>query len=764
MYRIARGGFAVVLLCLLLVACGGSSSSGYDSPPTTLPASIYIQASPQAESGASVSFTTSLTQTDGITFQWVFGDGMTGTGPAPMHVYAKSGTYDVTVSVANTARDRRSARFALQVGNFSNVAGLECTQNDGGWCWQGALVTPHPINDAWFPFGQPQAWAVGQAGTIVVSTDGGDTWTNGKTGVTDNIVAVRFRDALHGFALTEYRGLLTEDGGRTWSPVEIAGMSPVTTQAIVAYDASQLVVTTSGTATFSSHDDGKTWSRVSASGGVFVVGLDCWIANGALLQVSAGCTAAPSTVLDDQNGGFFAGSFITPQMGLVLSATWDPDLISNVLSSWATSDGGKTWSTTDIGLEDRGWPARARMMDASHIVLTWDAYPGSLSLDGGRTWSELTVPVDMAGQPLRSGLLEGTTQAWYATRTMLAVTEDYGDTWREAPAPEASLSPVRFARVVKWSGANDIVAAVNDRYYVTHDAGLTWKRVLGLDGRDGGVAYSDIAFTDAKHGAMAMSNGTIETTSDGGQSWSRKDFGTSGGLALPVALQFVSPNEAWLLTDGHLAHTPDAGATWTVPALPASMTSLASMHWVDATNGWAANYDLGGLFVTVNGGVSWQPMSLPDNSGSVTSMAFESPKTGVVVAGWQAFRTTDGGAHWQPIPASQGAMRVIRTDAHTFWLLCGSSVGRSTDDGATWKMHALPSTMSYPDLSASDSQHAMLATGENMLLVTADGGNTWTAQTLPPDISFTSVFSFDTTTAWAVTRDGQVMATATGGH
>ncbi len=74
--------------------------------------------------------------------------------------------------------------------------------------------------------GKAQLWAVGDGGTIVRSTDGGDTWTQQDSGTTKNLYAIAY-DISPGYLLAGGEDgtlLLTSSNGASWSalPVVVA--------------------------------------------------------------------------------------------------------------------------------------------------------------------------------------------------------------------------------------------------------------------------------------------------------------------------------------------------------------------------------------------------------------------------------------------------------------------------------------------------------------------------------------------------------------
>jgi len=60
--------------------------------------------------------------------------------------------------------------------------------------------------------------AVGGHGTILRTTDGGDTWTQQESGTTAILYGVSFADADRGIAVGYRTTVRTDDGGATWIP------------------------------------------------------------------------------------------------------------------------------------------------------------------------------------------------------------------------------------------------------------------------------------------------------------------------------------------------------------------------------------------------------------------------------------------------------------------------------------------------------------------------------------------------------------------
>jgi photosystem II stability/assembly factor-like uncharacterized protein len=126
-------------------------------------------------------------------------------------------------------------------GGFTRVSSPSVNQcyafkwgADGGvWATSdgGAVWTRHPLpsiaggayayfSDIDFPVAG-KGWAVGDAGTIVKTVNGGQTWTKQSSGVSSKLIAVDFVTANHGFAVGKSgRILRTRDGGSHWVKID----------------------------------------------------------------------------------------------------------------------------------------------------------------------------------------------------------------------------------------------------------------------------------------------------------------------------------------------------------------------------------------------------------------------------------------------------------------------------------------------------------------------------------------------------------------
>jgi photosystem II stability/assembly factor-like uncharacterized protein len=163
-----------------------------------------------------------------------------------------------------------------------------------------------------------------------------------------------------------------------------------------------------------------------------------------------------------------------------------------------------------------------------------------------------------------------------------------------------------------------------------------------LDG-DIGPAYlvypvTLAGFHNESYGITVGPDDDVRYTTDGGQSWTK----AGNALACRHGLEIVDENVAWHCGNGGVRVSTDGGKTWrTVASFDCSY-----MSFLDAQTGWTASTYI--LRTTSDGGARWTTMALPPDMKGIAAIALRTAGDGYVVdTAGQLFVTPDGGRSWE---------------------------------------------------------------------------------------------------------------------
>lgn len=314
----------------------------------------------------------------------------------------------------------------------------------------------------------PTGWAVGDTadgyGTILRTTDGGDTWL--RQGSAQTIPAVFINDVS---AIDEDNAwavggpsdgygviLRTADGGETWTRQGSAGQIPnVGFGGVSAVDRNTAwVAGTEGTVMHTA-DGGATWTR-QAQGVVPAANFQMIFAFDAKNVWAVGGDEAPAPIIHTADGG---GSWV--RQGDSSQVTTDHLIdISAVDSATAWTVGGNytCYQTTDRGAT---WTNRSPVgglydangvcaVNADTVWFITDNDGIHYSTDGGAHWTKQTSPktgyhlIGISALDTKTAWVVGV--GWSAVQKgVILYTGDGGTTWTEQTFPvNASLRRVSF--------------------------------------------------------------------------------------------------------------------------------------------------------------------------------------------------------------------------------------------------------------------------------------------------------------------------------
>ena len=254
-----------------------------------------------------------------------------------------------------------------------------------------------------------QGWAVGKAGTILHTSDGGATWASQSSGTEFELAQVAFVDTNNGWVVGKFGMILhTSDGGRTWESQ--ADRSITLDRSLVAVsfvdELTGWAFTQRGSFMLATKDGGKTWTReffsnTSDRSDIFFLDSDRgWVSQsqgGVLRTIDGGSSWTLERGVTGPRVGTTHVFFLNEDLGWI--SGWRSRgqefefalLLSDGMIA-KTTDGGMTWERHDIGTGRFVW-------DVEFVSESEGWGVGSFgtvihSVDGGVNWDSQPSPVE----------------------------------------------------------------------------------------------------------------------------------------------------------------------------------------------------------------------------------------------------------------------------------------------------------------------------------------------------------------------------------
>ena len=395
----------------------------------------------------------------------------------PTYTLPASQTLETFLSVA------ASGNHVLAVGYLGTIV----YSSNGGDTWvKRSQEIRSFLNDVYFT-NSSTGIAIGDHGTILRTTNAGDQWTQITSPGRHALYGIDFADASNGYIVGDNGAILrTFDGGSTWMSLSSSvrqdlksiAVDPSNSQVAVAVGVNGTIVRTS--------DGGTTWQKLASGAGQ------------AIDLTTAQCAQFSRTTLydvrfrDDGSLGYAVGSY-----GTILSTTnhginWDVDV---------------TWDGTNTPVRDRSTYYRSIGFEGSNDVPFVVGYqyrpPNHLcpSLDGDLFYSNETIHNET-----------GTTIGIYRTN----VSQNWAD--------EQCGSMGWFYDVDFPTTSKGYAASFDGTLYRITRIGSAYK----LTALQAHTRWSlrGVFFVDGTTGYAVGAQGTIVKTTDGGIIW-HKQYGAA---------------------------------------------------------------------------------------------------------------------------------------------------------------------------------------------------------------------------------------------
>ncbi len=538
-----------------------------------------------------------------------------------------------------------------------------------------------------------------------------------------SIDIIEFHDSGLGVAVLECDGILrSTDNGDTWVYIEILGLSSQNNLLFIDGDPDHILISGSYAA-YESLDGGLSFQSFSYQS-IPTEGLRksiIQLENGDFVFLARTASAMSKDLITwTKLAGFPAFSYALN--GSTVFSTAGKSLIRS-LDNLNTYDTIFVFPTNILGIDYNDGVLLVALLDNTTLK----------SLDNGQSFLGLSTPISGTSNP---HVFDKNNYAFF-NNNRVGITTDGGLSFETI-----SYSPTNINGFKSYGIRSDgkmFVVGESLKMITSDDKGMTWNLIQGR--------YESFNNIGAKGTSVAVcgNEGSIVFSKDGGKTW--QDI--AGTRTLIVAVMPVSEEEIYYVDNdknGHLIN--DVGVEMNSFAFPNSVTSLQfengvlyavlsgsngeiyisndrGGNWakhgavndqiinldIIATTEWIVTSNSGKIYISENGGVSWD--LLFDFEGVISQGSFKNRNEGVWFNYQKMYGTDDGFVTVQEIGKPYNALKLIREGDKMYCLGANSS---------NTYMYEFTGLLANKGLKSGCVSHQVIGTVPNGVIIAGRGG------------------------------------------
>jgi len=622
------------------------------------------------------------------------------------------------------------------------VSGLTAIAQPTSWVWQNPKPSGEGLGKPHF-FSPNQGWITTEAGRLIHTTNGGNSWTTHEL---DTL-------ALSVILEPEGPGSSFVNDSVGWVIGILGGFAnPL------------------GPALYKTTDQGVSWIKQDVGSGIFGVGVQFinpdtgWatVADGSfpdslfayLRQTTDGGDSWSTIYTTPQNSPIIPFQFLDADNGWGIRDSISPDgelgPPSRIIH---TTDGGANWS---VQFEDttQGTLGNLHFVDLNNGWVIGDSGKILKTTDGGLNWTVLTNAGISDSSRNRALFFISPDTGWIGndppdSPAVILHTTDGGANWAtQDPDLDFSIFGIQFVDADNGWAVSDFGGIAR-----TTDAGTTWN--LKTSTITTNFLQGVSALPDGNNVWAVGQNGTILHTSNGGNNWGTQFF---AGSSILNAVSFANANVGYIAGDGTILKTTDGGNNWS-ELTPPVFNTFWGVDFLNPATGIVVGGS-GTILRTTNSGGSWDDQTTGGSDlQSVSTLTFN--KAVAVGSGGTILLTTDGGNNW----VSQNSGILTQLNSVSFSDTSnGTAVGdggiilRSTDGGVNWNPQTSGTSQTLRGVFFSDSNNGTAVGEEGTILKTTDAGANWTRPPSGTEQPLTGVSFSYSNLGWTVGSFGFILA------